>query len=104
MGNPSAQEVKVATDALRTEAGIWDSQSDQMETISSKVKNMQLGRVEAGVFQLIVGPYNDVVETVTSRSDEGAAAMTNIGDTLRAVATTYDEEDAAAEHRMRGLY
>ena len=101
---PSAEEVRVATDALRTEAGVWDDQSEQMSQIASKVQGMQLGRIEAGVFQLIVDPYNDVVTQVNSRSTEAVEAMTNIGNTLRQVATTYDEEDAAADHRNRNLY
>ncbi|MCP2322177.1 uncharacterized protein YukE [Hamadaea flava] len=104
MGYPSAKEVKVATDALRTESQVWDQQSDQMSKVGTTAKNMQLGRIEAGVFQLIVGPYNDVVNTVSSRSDEAVTAMHDIGNALRTVATTYDAEDAAAEHRNRGIY
>lgn len=101
---PSPQEVKVATDALRTEANIWDEQSDIMDQLGTKVGAMELGRLEAGLFQIMVGPYNDVVAAVEARCKEGTAAMKEIGVTLRTVASTYDAEDKAAEHRNRNIY
>ncbi|OJF11137.1 hypothetical protein BG844_28545 [Couchioplanes caeruleus subsp. caeruleus] len=60
--------------------------------------------MEAGLFQLMVGPYNDVIRAVTARAREGAAAMTSIGQTLISVADTYDAEDKANEHRIRDVY
>src|SRR5215475_4326048 len=53
--------VKVATDALRTEAGVWDQQSGQMDAIATKVDGLRFNRLEAGVFQLVVGPYGELV-------------------------------------------
>jgi hypothetical protein len=105
MGDPpSAAEVKVATDALRTEAGQWDEQSSMMSAASTKVGAMEFGRLEAGLFQLMVGPYNEVISAVEARCKEAATAMTEIGTTLRTVADTYDAEDQASEHRIRNLY
>ncbi|WP_306215853.1 hypothetical protein [Actinoplanes sp. RD1] len=94
----------MATSALRTEATEWDHQSRAMSTISTAVAAMELGRLEAGLFQLIVAPYNDLVAAVTARAAEGSAAMTQIGQTLRTVADTYDAEDKAGEHRIRNVY
>lgn len=104
MTSPTPQELQVATDALRTEARVWQAQSAQLQAICGKARNMQLGRIEAGVFQLIVGPYNELVNTVTARCDEGVTAMADIGANLRNVAQIYEDEDAAGEHRMRNLY
>jgi uncharacterized protein YukE len=53
---------------------------------------------------MIVSPYNEVVSQVTARCREGKAAMTEIADTLRQVATTYEEEDRNSAHRLRNLY
>lgn len=103
-GPPSAEQVKVATNALRTEAKTWDEQSSVMNTLSTKVAGMEFGRLEAGLFQIMVGPYNEVVSAVSSRCREGTAAMKEIGGTLRTVANTYDAEDKAAEHRNRKIY
>lgn len=101
---PEGEQVAVATNALRTEAGEWDTQSAELATLSSKVAEMEFGRLEAGLFQLMVGPYNDVIHGVAGRCQEGATAMTQIADTLRGVADTYDAEDKAAEHRIRNVY
>ncbi len=104
MTHPAPREVKVATDALRTEAGEWDRQSAALAAVAAKVAGMELGRVEAGLFQLIVSPYNQVVDAVQARCREGATAMTEVATTLRRVADTYDAEDRANEHRIRNVY
>ena len=65
---------------------------------------MELGRIEAGLFFLIVSPYNEVVRQVEARCREGKAAMTDIAATLRQVATTYEDEDRDSAHRLRNLY
>lgn len=104
MTHPTPQEVKVATSALRTEATEWDGQSAAIGGIAAKVGGMELGRVEAGLFQLVVSPYNEVVQAVQARCQEGQVAMPEIATTLRAVADTYDREDDNNAHRIRNLY
>jgi uncharacterized protein YukE len=94
---------EVATDALRTEAGVWDQQSTQMGNIASKVDGVRFNNLEAGVFQLIVNPYGDVVTQVHDRCSEAVQRMKEIADTLRAVAKTYDEEERNGIHRMKNL-
>jgi hypothetical protein len=101
---PSREQVTVATGALRTEAGEWDTQSTEMGNLSTKVAGMEFGRLEAGLFQMMVGPYNDVIHGVAARCAEGATAMRQIASTLRSVADTYEAEDKAAEHRIRNVY
>jgi hypothetical protein len=101
---PSAEQVAVATNALRTEAGEWDTQSGAMAALGTKVAGMEFGRLEAGLFQLMVGPYNDVIQAVAARCEEGATAMTEIAATLRSVADTYDAEDKAVLHRIKNVY
>ena len=95
--------VKVATDALRAEAGVWDDQSRQMGTIASKSDGLRFNRVQAGVFQLVVGPYLQLVDQVHGRCDEGAQRMTEIGNALRQVAATYEKEELDGTHRLRNL-
>lgn len=101
---PSRAEVTVATNALRREADIWDDQRDVLDKLSTKVAAMEFGRLEAGLFQMMVGPYNDVIHAVAARTREGSNAMNGIADTLRSVADTYDAEDLSNEHRIRNLY
>ncbi|GLY01716.1 MULTISPECIES: hypothetical protein [Actinoplanes] len=101
---PTAEEVRVATDILRRESLTWDDQSAALAALRARVDGMELGRVEAGLFQLVVDPYNDVIRAVSSRAGEGARAMTEIGDMLVKVADIYQAEDEANEHSLRGIY
>ncbi len=104
MPPPSRDEIKVATDVLRTEAREWDQVSVTLAAIEAKVHAMELGRVEAGLFQLIVGPYNAVVGAVTDRCREGKQQTAEVASTLRQVADTYEREDANNAHKIHNLY
>ncbi|MEU4564888.1 type VII secretion target [Actinoplanes sp. NPDC023936] len=104
MALPSSEEVSVATDALRAEATVWEAQGGKLNVLSVQVETMEFGRVEAGLFQIMVSPYNEVVRAVTSRCAEGAAAMTEMASTLRQVADVYEAEDQANAHRIRNVY
>lgn len=101
---PTGQQIQVATDALRTEAGVWEAQSTQLASIASKVGGLTFSRLEAGIFQVLVSVNDELVTTVTQRSGEGQTEMTEIASTLRTVAQTYDTEEAANEHALRNLY
>ena len=104
MTAPTPEQVRVATDVLRTEAGIWEQQTDVWAATGRAVAATALGRLEAGVFQLVVAAYADVVEVAGTRCAQAVEATSRIAATLRAVADTYDAEDAAGEHRLRQLY
>jgi len=57
--------------------------------------------VEAGMFQLIVSPYNEVSDQVKQRSAEGKTEMAAVASALRAVARAYEEnEEEHAEEIM----
>ncbi len=97
------QGVEVATESLRGEAGRWDQQSTQLRTIATRADGLRFTRIEAGIFQLIVTPYGEVVDHVTARCREGGQRMLEIADTLRQVARTYDDEERTGVHRLRNL-
>ncbi|AEV86665.1 hypothetical protein ACWT_5648 [Actinoplanes sp. SE50] len=104
MSQPTPDEVRVATDALRTESGTWNNQSDTTKALSAKTATLEFGRLEAGLFQMMVGPYNDVIHAVTARANEGVTAMKEIADTLHQAADTYEQEDRAGAHRIKNVY
>jgi hypothetical protein len=101
---PTAEQMQVATEALRTEAGVWDTQAAQLGTIESKVAALTFSRLEAGIFQVLVSVHDDLVAHVSGRAGEGRTEMGSIASTLRAVADTYDTEERSNEHAMRNLY
>jgi hypothetical protein len=51
MAPPTADQVKVATEALRHEADVWDKEADDTGTIAAKVEELRLNRIEAGLFR-----------------------------------------------------
>ncbi|BCJ61568.1 type VII secretion target [Micromonospora endophytica] len=104
MPPPSRDQVTVATDVLRREAGEWDRQAVAVGGVMAKSSGLELGRVEAGLFQIIVSPYNAVVQAVADRCREGQAAMVEVAQTLREVAETYEAEDLNNAHKLRNLY
>jgi uncharacterized protein YukE len=104
MISPNSTDVRVATQALRSEADLWDEQGHELEVLSMKVNDLALGRLEAGVFQLVVVSYNEVVHQVAERTRQGFQAMRQISTALRQVADTYEAEDDAGKHRLDGLH
>jgi hypothetical protein len=101
---PTPEEVRVATAALRSEANLWDEQAGRVSALAADAAGMEFGRLEAGLFQMMVGPYNDVIRVVSQRCNQGSTAMTDIAATLRRVADTYEAEDAAGAHRITNIY
>ncbi len=104
MPPPNKSDIDVATASLRTEASIWDHQSQQIATIAPKAGGLKMTRLEAGIFQLMVSAYDEVVDMVTSRCREGSQRMSEIASTLRQVANTYEDEERHNEHAFRSLY
>lgn len=104
MPPPSKGQIEVATDSLRSEAGIWDEQSDQLGKIVVRANGLRLDRLEAGIFQLVVAAYSQVVDQVSGRSREGQQRMTEVGSALTKAAITYEQEEQENLHRLKNLY
>lgn len=101
---PSKADIHVATDTLRAEAGTWQEHSGRMAQIAQRAQALDLGRLEAGVFQVVVSGYQEVVHAVTARCVEGQQQMAEIARTLHTAADTYDAEEATNDHMIRNLY
>lgn len=101
---PTPSRVRVATEALRGDARVWTDQADALGDAAGQAGDLAMNRLEAGVFQVLVDAYTEVQTHVTARCAEGRTAMSEIADTLRVVADTYDDEEARHEHALRDLY
>lgn len=78
MTTPHSGELQVVRGSLRKVADIWDQQGNAIGAITSKAAGMRLDRLDAGVFQLIVTPYDQVVGQVAARCREGRQRMDDI--------------------------
>lgn len=97
------KEMKVVINDLRSEAKVWDEQSEAVGKAATKADGLSLSRVEAGVFQLIYSEYDGELEQVVARSREGVEEMASIGDALRKVATGLEENETSNKQQMQNL-
>jgi len=99
-----SSDVEVVLDALRREAAVWDEQADTVRDVAQAADRLHLSRFQAGVFQLLHDAHRDAVDHVTQRCREGAAALTDVADALRATADAYERGDAAVAERVTGTF
>ena len=98
MATSGSGELQVIRSSLLNVAGIWDQQATTTGTIPGKAGDLRLDRFDAGVFQLIVSPYDSVVNAIAARCAEGRCRMHEIATALRQCAENY----ARTEARLSG--
>ncbi|MBF9071652.1 type VII secretion target [Streptacidiphilus fuscans] len=94
---------QVTTDDLRTDANAWEQQAEQMGAVVSRVNELKMDRVQAGIFQLAVSPYVEVIQAVQERSQEGQKAMNDIAGGLRQVAANYEHQEQSHVASFRNI-
>ncbi|MBT2385236.1 hypothetical protein [Streptomyces sp. ISL-11] len=97
-------DLKVITDGLRTDAGMWDKQSSAMGEIGRKVDGMRISRLEAGLFQVIYSAYESAINQVSARCGEGEKRMAEVADALVKNAKAYDNHEADTKKHVAGAY
>ncbi|MFF1914598.1 hypothetical protein ACFVYE_23885 [Streptomyces sp. NPDC058239] len=97
-------DLKHITDALRTEAGMWDNQSASMGEVAHAADGMRLTRLEAGLFQLVVSNYNEAIDQISSRCLEGQSRMSEVADALIKNANAYDNHEADTTKSVEDAY
>lgn len=98
------EEMRIASGALEKEAGKWDDEAPQLTSIASTMAGLELSRVEAGLFQIMFGAYEQCRSTVEARAREGATEFTTMADTLTSLSKAYrdlDEERANEFARLK---
>src|SRR5215469_5836332 len=101
-----AGELKFIASSLQQTAGIWDHEAAAAQSAAARVGGMSLSRLEAGVFQIIVGPYDEVVTQVSARFEEGSRNMRGIASALELAAQRLGRGEQAsltAIHRTYAL-
>ncbi|MFI0739991.1 hypothetical protein ACH4PU_18175 [Streptomyces sp. NPDC021100] len=101
MGDP---DLKVITDGIRTDAGMWDKQSTALGGIHNTVEGLRMTRLEAGLFQVLVSAYMDAVDQISSRTSEGRDRMKEVADALAANARAYDDHEVDTTKSVNKAY
>jgi hypothetical protein len=103
---PESGELQVVTTSLRNAARVWDQQAAALEAASARVSVMNMNRMEAGIFQIIVAPYDAVVAQVSARCEEGSRSMHGIASALELSAYGYsqaEQDNAVSIHRVHAM-
>lgn len=99
-----AADLKAVTDALRTDARMWDRQSTELNRMHHEVEGLRLTRSEAGVFQVLFSAYEDAVTEISEKCEEGRERMDEIASALIKSANAYDNHEAETTQSIEGTY
>ncbi|MFC7308996.1 hypothetical protein ACFQVC_32925 [Streptomyces monticola] len=97
-------DLRTITDALRTDARMWDRQSEALGNVHRNVEYLRLSRVQAGIFQLLVDEYEEALTAVSDRCAEGRDRTEEIATALIKNATAYDNREADTARSIEGTY
>jgi hypothetical protein len=107
MGDPTAQQVSVAVQALRTDAHTWDEASDTLT--GARNAGLPLGLQEfhfsfvgdkAGMTRV----YAEIQDKITRLLGEGVAEFEALSQALTAAANEYERSDNEAYRRLHHVF
>ncbi|MFG2628895.1 hypothetical protein [Streptomyces sp. NPDC048473] len=98
------KDLKVITDAIRTDVGTWDEQAKSIGEVSASIKGMQQNPTELGIFAPLFIAYNGVITHLSSRCAEGNVEMSKIADELVRNAKAYDDQEVDTTKSVEGAY
>lgn len=93
MDSGNSPGIEVDTSSLRSVAKTWDQEAHAIGRIPEISRGIHLNHITAGVFQLIVSPYEALLNEVADRSAQGQAEMEKIATELRSTAATYEKTE-----------
>ncbi|MPY58147.1 type VII secretion target [Streptomyces spongiae] len=96
--------VKVVTDGLRTDARMWDRESERMGNIHQAVEGLRLSRIQAGLFQVVFSAYESAINQISARCAEGQQRMDEVATALIKNANAYDNREADVKQSIDGAY
>jgi hypothetical protein len=104
MPPPDSHQVRVALDALRSDAGKWEGVAD---TFGSAAR--QAGRLDLSALHFtylgdkvgLVDTYHAIQDTFVTLLNEGATNFENMAVVLRRAADDYERDDEAGAHDIR---
>jgi hypothetical protein len=99
-----ASDIRVAVDALRVDARIWDEQAGHLVAARTRADSLRMNRLQLGIYQTFHAAYSGAVDLVTARCASGVTAVREVASTLRHVADVYEDEERRNLHALNNLY
>jgi hypothetical protein len=107
MTSPTPQQISAATAALRADAASWARAAAQMSAAGAAGARLDLSALHFSYLGDKVG-LTDAYQALQSRlvrlCGEAAQTFDQLAASLRKAADGYDDDEAHAVHRMRGIY
>ncbi|MFG2895233.1 hypothetical protein [Streptomyces sp. NPDC048248] len=100
----ASPDIKTVTHVLRSEARMWDEQSDALGKLHHDVEGLRISRLEAGIFQIVFAAYETAVNEISDRCKEGQQRTQEIADALIKNATAYDNQEEDTTAHIEGTY
>ena len=97
-------DLKTTTDAIRTDARMWDRQSVAIGDAATAIKGLRRTQYEFGLFVGFFDAYMDCVDFLSDRCTEGKSAMSDIADTLVKNAKAYDDHEVDTKKSVEDAY
>jgi hypothetical protein len=104
---PTDEEIRVAIEALRSDAREWLAWSDALAQVASVVPDLSLTAHEMCAMSELVdlpGLYAAVQRRVADLAVRGAESFAAVSGALTAAADGYERDERAAVHRLRGVW
>ncbi|MGW7491372.1 hypothetical protein [Streptomyces sp. NPDC054786] len=101
MTNP---DIETVTDVLRSEARMWDEQSDALGKLHHAVEGLHISGLEAGIYQWVLPAYEIAIQEISDRCKEGQQRTQEIADALVKNATAYDNQEEETKAHVEGAY
>ncbi|MEU9089693.1 hypothetical protein ACIOEW_22665 [Streptomyces sp. NPDC087901] len=98
------KDLKVITDAIRVDVGMWDEQAKAIGEVAASIRGMHQNLTELGIFIPIFSTYNGVIAHLSSRCAEGNVEMSKIADELVRNAKAYDDQEVDTTKSVEGAY
>ncbi|WP_329026362.1 MULTISPECIES: hypothetical protein [unclassified Streptomyces] len=98
------KDLKVITDAIRADVGMWDEQAKSIGEVSASIKGMHRSPTQLGLFAPLFTAYNGVIDHLSSRCGEGQVEMSKIADELIRNAKAYDDHEVETTESVKGAY
>jgi hypothetical protein len=104
MGQPTSGEIRVSTDAMHVEAGVWFTAAGELQAAAARARALVIDHYDSTVFREFIEEHNAAVDQVAALCRSGYTQLNDVGFTLGDVADTYQAEEDANLHAMDNLY
>ena len=100
-------DISVALEAMRSDATVWATASDNLDGPRSALGGLALTGADVSMWAVDRGldrTYNDARDTLEDMLAQATQAFRTLSESLHAAANTYEAEEEANRHAMNSIH